>query len=65
MFISNLFEDEILWLLGTYVQLVWDRVVCKKKFLYQHFVKTECAQQYLNHHASKKPTLAHVVGLFQ
>ena len=65
MFASNLLENEIVWLLGVYVQLVWDQVVCKKNLLNQQLVKVECAQQYLNHHASNKPDLAHIMGIFQ
>ena len=65
MFDSCMLDSEIVWLLGVYVELVWSNVVCKKKNLSQNMIKTECAQEYLNHHVAKKPTLAHIFGLFQ
>ena len=65
MFVSSMLDSEIVWLLGVYVQLVRDNVICKKKFLSQNRIKTECAQEYLNHHAANKPILAHIFGLFQ
>ena len=65
MFDSCMLDSEIVWLLGVYVELVWSNVVCKKKTLSQNMIKTECAQEYLNHHAANKPTLAHIFGLFQ
>ena len=64
MFVSSMFENEIVWLIGVYVQLVWDQVICKKKSLHQILVKTECGRQYLNHHTLNMPSLAHIVGLF-
>ena len=65
MFVSSMFDREIIWLLGVYVGLVWNTVVCKLKFLNQNLVKVECSQRYLSHHSANKPLLAHIVGLFQ
>ena len=65
MFVSGMFDREISWLLGVYVGLVWNNVVCKTKVLNVDLVKAECAQLYLSHHAANKPVLAHIVGLFQ
>ena len=65
MFVSDMYDSEIIWLLGIYVELVWNNVVCKTKVLSQHLVKVECSQRFLSHHAAKKPLLAHIVGLFQ
>ena len=31
MFDSSFFDSETIWMLGTYVLLVWDTVICKKK----------------------------------
>jgi hypothetical protein len=64
MFVSSLMDDEAVWLLGIYVKLVWDNVVCKKKNITQKYVQTECSQQYYSHHACNKPALAHICGLF-
>ena len=63
MFPSSMMDSEVVWMLGVYVQLVWNNIMCKKKYLTQSQVKTECAQQYISHHASKRPTLAHIIGL--
>ena len=64
MFISSAFETEVVWLLGVYVKLVWDVIVCKKKHLSQVLIKTECQRKYRNQHLSNKPILNHIVGLF-
>ena len=54
MFVSNLFDREMTWLIGVYVGLVWDYVVCKTRLLTQDLVKVECGQRYLGHHAANK-----------
>ena len=64
MFSSSMLDSEIVWLLGVYVQLVWDNVVCKKKVLTQNTIQAKCQQKYVNHHASNKPILAFICGLF-
>ena len=63
MFSSSQFDEEIVWLLGVYVQQVWSRIICKKKFLTQNVIKTECAQQFLVHQASSRPPLGHIINL--
>ena len=63
MFVSSQFENEIVWLLGVYVQQVWSNIICKKKYLSQNVIKTECAQQYTIHQASNRPSLVHIIGL--
>ena len=65
MFDTSPFESEILWLLGVHVQLVWNSVICKKKFLSQSFMKSEVQQSFYDHHAARKPSLGHISGLFQ
>ena len=64
MFQSSTADSEIVWLLGVYVKLVWDNVICKKKNLSLQTVKTHCAIQYEIHQKSNKPHLAHILGLF-
>ena len=63
MFASSQFDDEIVWLLGVYVHQVWSNVICKKKFLSQKVIQSECAQQYLIHQASNRPSLGHIINL--
>ena len=63
MFVSSQFENEIVWLLGVYVQQVWSNIICKKKYLSQNVIKTECAQQYTIHQASYRPSLVHIICL--
>ena len=46
MFVESFLDKEAVWLLGIYVKLVWDNVICKKKILSQNFVKTECSLKY-------------------
>ena len=41
MFDSSLMENEMVWILGMYVQLVWDIVICKKKTLKLETMKRE------------------------
>ena len=64
MFQSSTADNEIVWLLGVFLKLVWDNVICKKKTLSLHLLKTHCTMQYQSHQKSKKPTLGHIVGLF-
>ena len=63
MFVSSQFENEIVWLLGVYVQQVWSNIICKKKYLSQNVIKTECAQQYTIHQASNRPSLVLIIDL--
>ena len=63
MFISSQFDNEIVWLLGIYVQQVWSNVICKKNFLSQNQIKTECSQQFINNQASNRPSLVNIIGL--
>ena len=64
MFQASTADGEIIWLLGIYLKLVWDTVICKKKNLSLNSVKTHCTLQYEIHQKSEKPPLGHIVGLF-
>ena len=64
MFSTSMLESEIVWLLGVYVKLVWDNVVCKKKLLTQFDIQVECQVQFLNHQMSNKPILSFICGIF-
>ena len=63
MFTPSVMDSEAVWLIGIYVQQVWDHIICKKKNLSQRQIKTECAQQFKNHQGSSRPSLAHIIGL--
>ena len=63
MFDSFLLDKEIIWMLGVYVQLVWDFVICKKKTLKLETVQSEYLLKHEAHKTSKMPTLEHIVGL--
>ena len=64
MFLSGMMDSEVTWLLGVYVRLVWDTVVCKKKSLSQQKIKTECEVKFESNNQSNMPILAHICGLF-
>ena len=63
MFDSFLLDKEIIWMIGIFVQLVWDFVVCKKKCLKLETVKSEYFLQFETHKTTKMQTLEHIVGL--
>ena len=63
MFESDLMDSEIVWMLGIFVQLVWNFVICKKKSLKLETVKSEYFLKHENHKNSKMPTLGFIVGL--
>ena len=46
MFEVSTLENEVVWLLGVHVQLVWDFVICKKKALSQNSINTEFQSKY-------------------
>ena len=64
MFDSSVMEKEVIWLLGIYLEKVWDVVICKKKTLSLNVLISECSQQYLEHHKANKPPLGYIIGLF-
>ena len=63
MFTPSVMDSEAVWLIGIYVQQVWEHIICKKKNLSQRQIKTECAQQFKNHQGSSRPSLAHIIGI--
>ena len=69
MFAPSVLDSEAVWLIGIYVQEVWVHIICKKKYVSQRQIKTECAQQYINHQAFFRPSyfifLFSVLSLFQ
>ena len=63
MFDSDRMDGEIIWILGIYVQLVWDVVICKKKHLKLETMKSEYEMKYSTHQKSNMPHLNYIVGL--
>ena len=63
MFESDLMDEEIIWMIGIYVQLVWNIVICKKKTLKLNLMKREYSMKYQTHQKSNMPDLGYIVGL--
>ena len=63
MFDSDRMDGEVIWILGVYVQLVWDVVICKKKYLKLETMKSEYEMKYSSHQKSNMPHLNYIVGL--
>ena len=49
MYESDLMESESILMIGTYVQLVWDYVICKKKHLNLETLRSEYELKYFTH----------------
>ena len=64
MFITRIFDNEIVWLIGVYMQFVWNNVTSKNKSLSPQIIKTECELKFASQHEANMPTLAHICGLF-
>ena len=63
MFEKDIMESEVLWMIRHYVQLVWEIVICKKKYLKLETMKSEYELRYLTHQKSNLPHLNYIVGL--
>ena len=63
MFETCTMDDEVVWILGNYVQLVWKTVICKKKVLRLETVQSEISLRYARHQNSDMPNLAYIVEL--
>ena len=63
MFDSYFLDNEVIWILGVWVQLVWKTVICKKKSLRIETVKSEMSLKFASHQNSRLPTLAYIVGI--
>ena len=63
MFECAALENEVIWMLGIWVQLVWDFVICKKKMLKLATVQSEFSLKFVSHQNSNLPPLAHIIGL--
>ena len=62
-FESSPMDGEVIWIIGVYVQLVWDQVICKKKQLKLKTLQSECQLKFVSHKHSKMPNLGYIVGL--
>ena len=63
MFDSSMMNNEVIWMLGIWVQLVWNTVICKKKWLKIETVQSEFSLKFVSHQNSHLPALAHIIGL--
>ena len=63
MFDSYVLENEVIWILGIWVELVWNFVICKKKSLNLETVKSEISLRFITHQNSNLPALAHINDL--
>ena len=63
MFEKDIMEGEAIWMIGHYVQLVWEVVICKKKILKLETMKSEYELRYFTHQKSNLPHLSYIVGL--
>jgi hypothetical protein len=54
---NDVMENEAIWMIGIYVQLVWDYVICKKKHLKLETMKSDYQMKYLTHQKSNSPDL--------
>ena len=63
MFECGPLDGEVIWLIGVYVQLVWDYVICKKKQLKLRILQSEYELKFTTQKHSKMPDLGYIVGL--
>ena len=63
MYKSVMMESEAISMIGIYVQLVWNYVICKKKHLNLETMRSEYELKYITHQKSNMPDLGHIVGL--
>ena len=63
MFEFSIMNNEVIWMLGVWVQLVWNTVICKKKHLKIESVQSEFSLKFVSHQNSHLPALAHIIGL--
>ena len=62
-FERDMFDCEVIWMIGLFVQLVWDIVICKKKYPKIETMKREYELKYLTHQKSNMPHLSFIAGL--
>ena len=63
MFERDIMDSEVIWMIGNFVQLVWDVVICKKKHLKIETMKSEYEMKFFTHQKSNMPHLGYIVGL--
>ena len=60
MFVESAVDDEILFLIGTHVELVWKEVVCKKNALHLTYVREHMKNCFTQHNLAQKPPLSYI-----
>ena len=63
MFEKSAFENQVIWMIGIHVQMVWEHVICKKKSLKIETLKSEYRMKFVEHQKSNMPDLGCIVGL--
>ena len=63
MFDSYMMDNEVIWILGIWVELVWNIVICKKKCLKLETARSEFSLKFDSHRNSNLPALGHIIGL--
>ena len=63
MFMSGMFDSEIVWLIGIHVKLVWVNVMSKKKSLDQIMLKSECELKFFRHLEANLP-LTYICAIY-
>ena len=63
MFENSSLDAEVIWIIGVYVQLVWEYEICKKKQLKLKTLQSEYQLKFNTHKHSRMPDLGYIVGL--
>ena len=63
MFEKSAFENQVIWMIGIHVHMVWGHVICKKKSLNIETLKSEYKMKFVEHQKSNMPDLGYIVGL--
>ena len=63
MFDSYMMDNEVIWILGIWVELVWNIVICKKKCLKLETTRSEFSLKLDSHRNSNLPAVGHIIGL--
>ena len=63
IFVKHLMDYEVVWLLGTYLELVWVEKIQKKKYLKINHLIGHTRLRYQANQVSKKPSLGFIANL--
>ena len=63
MFMKHIMDYEVVWLLGTYIEYVWDEKIKKKKYVKISHVIGNIRLRYQANQVSKKPSLGFIANV--